>query len=104
MGAQDYNKKRDRMSNRRSNEFVTADSSADRVELGEPLGSEQDRRMRLARVIEGEIIPRLLISLSVGVRAARPTPSELHAGADPQPTADSFQATPTPAGTAARRY
>lgn len=89
------------MSNRRANEFVTA-ASAERVEVGEPLAAEQDRLMRLARVIEGEIIPRLLISLSVGVRAARPTASELHAGADPQPSTEPFQANATPASTAAR--
>jgi hypothetical protein len=82
------------MSNRRANEFVTA-ASAERVEAGESLATEQDRLMRLARVIEGEIIPRLLISLSVGVRAARPTPSELHAGADPQPSPEP-QATASP--------
>jgi hypothetical protein len=79
------------MSNRRSNELVTS-ASAERVEVGEPMAAEQDRLMRLARVIEGEIIPRLLISLSVGVRAARPTPPELHAGADPQPGTEPFQA------------
>jgi hypothetical protein len=91
------NKKRDRMSNRRSNELASA-ASAERVEVGEPMAAEQDRLMRLARVIEGEIIPRLLISLSVGVRAARATPSELHAGADPQPTPEPFQATLPPPG------
>jgi hypothetical protein len=89
------------MSNRRANEFV-APASAERIEAGEPLATEQDRLMRLARVIEGEIIPRLLISLSVGVRAARPTSSELHAGADPQPSIEPFQATASPPGPAAR--
>jgi hypothetical protein len=91
------------MSNRRSNELVTA-GSADRVEVGEPPAVEQDRLMRLARVIEGEIIPRLLISLSVGVRAATPTPSELHAGADPKASTEPFQATVNPPSTAARRF
>ncbi len=82
------------MSNRRSNEFITP-ASAERVEVGEPVAAEQARRTRLARVIEGEIIPRLLISLSVGVRAARPT-AELHASADPRPSTEPQQANATP--------
>jgi hypothetical protein len=94
-GGQDYNKKRNRMSNRRSNEFI-ASASADHVDVGEPVAAEQERLLRLARVIEGEIIPRLLISLSVGVRAARPTAPEQHAGADPQPGPEPFQANATP--------
>ena len=82
------------MSNRRSNEFVTA-ASAERVEVGEAVVADQERLMRLARVIEGEIIPRLLISLSVGVRAARVTASELTTNADPH-TSIETQATATP--------
>jgi hypothetical protein len=89
------------MSNRRSNEFI-ASASAERADVGEPVAAEQERLLRLARVIEGEIIPRLLISLSVGVRAARPTPPELHAGADPQPGAEAFQANATPLSNLAR--
>lgn len=103
MGGQDYNKKRNRMSNRRSNEFNAA-ASAERVDVAEPVAAEQERLMRLARVIEGEIIPRLLISLSVGVRAARPTASELQPSADPQRETESFQANASPPGTSARGY
>jgi hypothetical protein len=83
------------MSNRRPNEFINA-ASAEHVDVGEPVAAEQARLLRLARVIEGEIIPRLLISLSVGVRAARPAAPEPHAGPDPQLGPESFQARATP--------
>lgn len=35
----------------------------------------RDRLMRLARIIEGEIVPRLLVSLSGSLTAARHTPA-----------------------------
>ncbi len=84
------------MSNRRSNELISA-ASADRAEAGDPVAAEQERLMKLARVIEGEIIPRLLISLSVGVRAARPAAPELLGSADAShPGADPHQSNATP--------
>lgn len=83
------------MSNRRSNGFVAA-TSADRAEVGESVVAENERRLRLARVIEGEIIPRLLIALSVGVRAARPTMPDPYASIDPHPNTDPQQANSTP--------
>ena len=84
------------MSNRRSNEIISA-ASAERTEAAEPVAAEQARLMRLARVIEGEIIPRLLISLSVGVRAARTAAPEPRAKADvPYASGDPQQSNATP--------
>lgn len=83
------------MSNRRSNGVISA-VSADDAGAVESVAAEQERLLRLARVIEGEIIPRLLISLSVGVRAARPASHELRALADPHPNTDLNQANANP--------
>jgi hypothetical protein len=88
------------MSNRRSNEFI-ASASAE-PDVGEPVAADQERLLRLARVIEGEIIPRLLISMSVGARATRPPAPELHAGTEPQPGPEPFQASATAPGIPAR--
>lgn len=72
------------MSNRRSITLISA-PSADRADVGGRLAADEERLLRLARVIEGEIIPRLLISMTVAIRTAGLMTAELR---DPHPSAD----------------